>query len=54
MFWIATLFIVIIEGIIPAFTSSTQSARESISHVDYADYFGIMIVGFRILLFHIS
>jgi len=49
IFWITTLFIVISEGIIPALTFRTQLAREGISHLGYPDYFGAMIVGFRIL-----
>jgi hypothetical protein len=49
IFWIATIFIVISEGIIPALTFRTQLARDGISHLGYPDYFGVMIVGFRIL-----
>ena len=48
VFWIATSFIAISEGIIPAFTFRTQLAREGISHLGYPGYFGVMIVGFRI------
>jgi len=40
---------VISEGIIPALTFRTQLARDGISHLGYPDYFGVMIVGFRIL-----
>src|ERR1700750_929592 len=49
IYWIATSFIIISEGIIPAFTFRTQLAREGISHLGYPEYFGVMIVGFRIL-----
>ena len=49
IFWVATIFIVISEGIIPALTFRTQLAREGISHLGYPEYFGAMIVGFRIL-----
>jgi|SRR5689334_7269045 len=49
IFWITTSFIVISEGIIPALTFRTQLARDGISHLGYPDYFGVMIVGFRIL-----
>ena len=49
IYWIATIFIVISEGIIPALTFRTQLARDGITHLGYPDYFGVMIVGFRIL-----
>jgi len=49
IYWIATLFIVISEGIIPGLTFRTQLAREGISHLGYPDYFGVMIVVFRIV-----
>lgn len=49
IYWIATSFIIISEGIIPAFTFRTQLARDGISHLGYPEYFGAMIVGFRIL-----
>jgi len=49
IYWIATIFIVISEGIIPALTFRTQLARDGITHLGYPDYFGAMIVGFRIL-----
>jgi len=46
---ITTAFIAISEAIIPALTFRTQLARDGISHLGYPDYFGVMIVGFRIL-----
>jgi hypothetical protein len=49
IYWTATTFIVISEGIIPALTFRTELARDGISHLGYPDYFGAMIVGFRIL-----
>ena len=49
IYWSATTFIVISEGIIPALTFQTQLAKEGITHLGYPDYFGAMIVGFRIL-----
>jgi len=49
IFWITTSFIVISEGIIPALTFRTQLARDGISHLGYPEYFGAMIVGFRML-----
>src|SRR5262245_45393107 len=49
IFWISTSLIVIFEGIIPGLTFQTELAKEGIRHLGYPDYFGVMIVGFRIL-----
>ncbi len=48
IFWITTSMIVIFEGIIPALTFRTELAKEGIRHLGYPEYFGLMIVGFRI------
>ena len=48
IFWITTSLIVIFEGIIPVLTFRTELAKEGIRHLGYPDYFGVMIVGFRI------
>jgi hypothetical protein len=48
IFWIATGFIFIFEGIIPALTFNSDIAREGIRHLGYPEYFGIMLVCFRI------
>ena len=48
IFWVTTSFIVIFEGIVPVLTFRTELAKEGIRHLGYPDYFGVMIVGFRI------
>ena len=48
IFWATTSFIVIFEGIVPVLTFRTELAKEGIRHLGYPDYFGVMIVGFRI------
>lgn len=49
IFWVTTLIIVIMEGVLPAFTSQTKLAKEGISHLLYPEYFGNMLVIFKIL-----
>jgi len=48
IFWVTTSLIVIFEGIFPALTFRTELAKEGIRHLGYPDYFGVMIVVFRI------
>lgn len=48
IFWVTTSLIVIFEGIVPALTFRTELAKEGIRHLGYPDYFGVMIVVFRI------
>ena len=48
IFWVTTSLIVIFEGIVPVLTFRTELAKEGIRHLGYPDYFGVMIVGFRI------
>ena len=48
IFWVTTSLIVIFEGIVPVLTFRTELAKEGIRHLGYPDYFGIMIVGFRL------
>ena len=48
IFWISTSLIAIFEGIIPGLTFQTELAKAGIRHLGYPDYFGAMIIGFRI------
>jgi hypothetical protein len=48
IFWITTSLIAIFEGIVPVLTFRTELAKEGIRHLGYPDYFGVMIVAFRI------
>lgn len=48
IFWISTSLIAIFEGIIPVLTFRSELAKEGIRHLGYPEYFGVMIVGFRI------
>lgn len=48
IFWTATIIIALFDGLIPALTTQTKLAREGISHLGYPDYFGNLLLCFRI------
>lgn len=49
IFWVTTVIIFLFEGVMPAFTSQTELAREGIRHLGYPGYFGVMLVVFKVL-----
>ena len=49
IFWITTGLIFIMEGLLPAFTSQTEMAKEGIRHLGYPEYFGNALVVFKVL-----
>ena len=49
IFWTATTIITLFEGVMPAFTSQTELAKEGIRHLGYPEYFGNVIVEFKVL-----
>lgn len=49
IFWTTTILIFIMEGLIPAFTSQTELAKEGIRHLGYPEYFGNALVVFKVL-----
>lgn len=49
IFWIATILIFVFEGVMPAFTSQTEFAKEGIRHLGYPEYFGNALVVFKVL-----
>ncbi len=48
IYWITTIIIFLFEGVMPAFTSRTELAKEGIRHLGYPDYFGIMLTVFKV------
>lgn len=48
IFWSATTFIFLFEGVMPALTSQTELAKEGIRHLGYPDYFGAALVVFKV------
>lgn len=49
IFWVATSIIFLFEGVLPAFTSQTEMAREGMRHLGYPVYFGMLFVIFKVL-----
>ena len=48
-YWVTTIIIFLFEGVIPAFTSQTELAKEGIRHLGYPAYFGNALVVFKVL-----
>lgn len=48
LFWVTTTIIFLMEGVLPAFTSQTELAKEGIRHLGYPTYFGNMLVIFKV------
>jgi DoxX-like family len=49
IFWTTTILIFLFEGVVPAFTSQTELAKEGIHHLGYPEYFGNILVVFKVL-----
>ena len=49
IFWTTTTIIFLFEGVMPAFTSQTEMAKEGIRHLGYPEYFGVMLTVFKVL-----
>ena len=49
IYWTATIFIAIFEGLMPALTSQTELAKEGIRHLGYPEYFGNALVIFKFI-----
>jgi hypothetical protein len=49
IFWTTTIIVFIMEGLIPAFTSQSELAKQGISHLGYPTYFGNALVVFKVL-----
>ena len=48
VFWIATIIIFMLFGLLPAFTTHTEPAKQSIAHLGYPEYFGYMLAFFKV------
>ena len=49
IFWVTTTILFLMEGVMPAFTSQTEMAKEGIRHLGYPEYFGNALVVFKVL-----
>ncbi len=47
-FWVSTTAIFLFEGVLVAFTSQTEFAKEGIRHLGYPDYFGTIFAVFKV------
>ncbi len=48
-YWVCTIIIFLMEGVMPALTSQTEMAKQGISHLGYPGYFGNILVVFKVL-----
>lgn len=48
IFWVSTAFIFLFQGVMPALTSNSELARESIRLLGYPAYFGMMLTFFKV------
>lgn len=48
-FWVTTTLIFLFEGVMPALTSQSEMAKESLEHLGYPAYFGIALAIFKVL-----
>ena len=49
IYWATTILIFLLDGLIPALTSNTELARQGISHLQYPDYFRVMLTFFKVI-----
>ena len=48
IYWTTTSLIFIMDGVIPAFTSNSELAKQGIAHLGYPDYVRVMLMFFKI------
>lgn len=49
VYWIFTIAIFLLDGLMPALTSNTELAKEGIRHLGYPDYFRVMLTFFKVI-----
>ena len=47
-YWISTILIVLMEGVMPALTANSEMAKEGIRHLGYPDYFRVILTVFKV------
>ena len=47
-YWVFTVLICLLDGVMPALTSHTELAKQGISHLGYPDYFRVMLTFFKV------
>ncbi|WEK35015.1 MAG: DoxX family protein [Candidatus Pseudobacter hemicellulosilyticus] len=48
IYWITTIIIFLWMGLMPALTGHSEMAKEGIRHLGYPDYFGTVLVFFKV------
>lgn len=48
-YWITTSLIFLTDGVLPAFTSNSEMAKQGTQHLGYPDYFRTMLTVFKVL-----
>jgi hypothetical protein len=48
IFWVTTIIIFLFEGVMPALTSQTKMAKEGITNLGYPEYFGVLLMVFKV------
>ncbi len=49
VYWTTTTLIFLFEGVMPALTVQSEMAKEGIRHLGYPNYFGPMLMGFKVV-----
>ncbi|EOR93349.1 hypothetical protein ADIARSV_3428 [Arcticibacter svalbardensis MN12-7] len=48
IYWVATILIVLFEGVMPAIFGGSEQAKSGISHLGYPDYFRVLLNCFKV------
>ena len=48
IFWVTTIIIFLMEGVMPALTWNSDMAKEGLRHLGYPEYFGLLLVCFKV------
>ncbi len=48
IFWLATGFIFLFEGVMPAFFFGSAESKQGMSHLGYPEYFGNILAAFKV------
>ncbi|RYU95774.1 DoxX family protein [Emticicia agri] len=49
IFWVATTIIFLWEGLMPALFSQSELGKEGVRHLQYPDYFAVMLTIYKVL-----
>ncbi len=49
IFWVATGFLFLFQGVMPSLTGHTEMAKEGIRHLGYPEYFGVALTICKVL-----